>query len=159
MPFDAPFLLGPFTVDETGRLAPRDPRAMPAFLFRWRGRVVRARLGQEGECGFLTSRLMLGRVPSTAGALDPASRPRSFGLLHWLPHSLPAGWRLQLLADHRVLLEARLGIDLPITATGLLGRLAGFLLDLSPYLDLVEELGMASAEALAETGMAKTCPG
>ena len=48
MPFDAPFMLGPFAVDAEGRIAPRDPDAMPAFFFRWRGRVVRARLRQAG---------------------------------------------------------------------------------------------------------------
>ena len=142
MPFDAPFMLGPFTVDATGRLAPGGPTTMPAFLFRWRGRVVRARLGQtEAEHGRLTLRCVLGRVASTAGAAED-TRPRSFAALHWLRHELPAHWRLGLLPDHRLLLEAEADIVVPITAAGLVAELAGFVLALAPYLELLEEFGI-----------------
>ena len=44
MPFDAPFKLGPFTCDCQGRLSPCEEADMPAFLFRWRGRCVHARI-------------------------------------------------------------------------------------------------------------------
>ena len=72
MPFDVPSFLGPFSVDEHGRLAPRDPNALPAFLFRWRGRVIRARMrGAEPELGRLQLRSVLGRVPSSAGIITP----------------------------------------------------------------------------------------
>ncbi len=44
MTFDPPFRLGPFEVDSEGRLSPVVHEASPAFLFRWRDRVVRSRL-------------------------------------------------------------------------------------------------------------------
>ncbi len=46
MSFDAPFKLGPFSMDSEGRLSPRNPATPPVFLFRWHDRVVRARLDQ-----------------------------------------------------------------------------------------------------------------
>lgn len=154
MPFDAPFMLGPFSVDAEGRLAPRDPAALPAFVVRWRGRLIRARLGQSvPQHGRLVLLTVLARVPSTADATGPGSRGSSFAAMHLLRRSIPRSWRLTLLPDHRVLLEAGAEIALPITASGLLGELTCFLLALAPYLDLLESLGMA---APAEAGMVKT---
>jgi len=154
MPFDVPSMLGPFSVDEQGRLAPRDPNALPAFLFRWRGRVIRARMrGAEPQLGRLLLRSVLGRVPSSAGD-DPATRPASFAVLHWLPRELPPGWRLSLLPDHRILLDAGADIALPITASGLVVELAGFLLTLAPYLDLLE--GVGAFDSASAAGMANT---
>ena len=48
MPFDAPFKLGPFSVDSEGRLSPREPAAAPAFLFRWHNRVGTGATGSGG---------------------------------------------------------------------------------------------------------------
>ena len=152
MPFDAPFMLGPFLVDAQGRLAPRDPEALPAFLVRWRGRLIRARLRpSQSDLGRLLLRSVLGRVPSTADGADPALRPNSFAALRCLPRNLPAGWCLSLLPDHSVVLEAGADLPLPITASGLVAKLTSFLLRLGPYLDLLEELGVFDASAAAGT--------
>lgn len=153
MPFDAPFMLGPFAVDALGRLAPSDPTALPAFLFRWRGRVVRARFAQASpDRGHLLIRLTAGRVPSTASPHDPELRGRSFAVLRQLPHALPKDWRVFLLPDHGVRVEAESELALPITASDLLVELACFLLRLGPYLDVLEEEGIAGA-ALADGSM------
>jgi hypothetical protein len=143
MPFDAPFKIGPFFVDPAGRLMPSDPDAAPAFLFRWKDRVVRARLAQaDPVSGRLKLQVTIGRVPSTASTPDETLRPRSFALLHWLGRSAPAGWRLALLADHRVWLEAETPIALPITAVALVTELTRFALHLAPYIDLLDESGL-----------------
>jgi len=155
MPFDAPFMLGPFSVDAAGRLAPSGPTATPAFLFRWRGGVVRARLDQpEPDRGRLTLRCVLGRIPSTADRAD-GLRPQTFAALHWLPRELPPRWTIGLLPDHRVSLEAQTEIVVPITASGLIAELAGFVLALAPYLELLEELGVAPVPGSA-AGTVKT---
>ena len=92
MPFDAPFKLGPFTIDSEGRISPFEPHAVPGFLFRWRDRVVRARFAEaEPTAGRLMLQTMVARVPSTANTLDETVRPRSFDLVRWLEKSAPAG--------------------------------------------------------------------
>ena len=155
MPFDAPFTLGPFAVDAMGRLAPRGPDALPGFFFRWRGRMIRAKFEQiDATRGKLVLLATLGRVPSTANLRETGSRARSFELLHLLPRALPGPWRVVLLPDHRVLLEADTRVSLPITATDLLVELTRFSLDLAPYLDLFDEAGIAGAGV--ESGTAKT---
>ncbi len=144
MPFDVPFMLGPFSVDAMGRLAPRAPDAMPGFFFRWRGRLVRAKFEQmDPNRGQLVLLATLGRVPSTAHPRDSALRSHSFQLLHLLPRTLPGPWRVSLLPDHRVHLEANSHVTLPVTATALLVELTQFLLELAPYLDLLDEAGIA----------------
>ncbi|HUN44240.1 MAG TPA: hypothetical protein VMU81_28445 [Acetobacteraceae bacterium] len=149
MPFDAPFILGPFAVDARGRLSARGPTALPGFLFRWRGRVIRAKFVQdETGDGRLALTATLGRVPSTAGKSDPRIRPTSFQIIHLLPRVLPGRWRMVLLPDHRVRLEAEAHI-LPVTATELLAELTRFLLELAPYLDVLDEAGIAGTEAAA----------
>ena len=145
MPFDAPFKFGPFSVDAEGRLSPLAPQDDPAFLFRWRDRVTRARLMKEGADGRLVLQTTLGRVPSTAASPDETLRPRSFALLHWLPRSVPDEGQVQLRADHRVRLETSRRVALPITAAALISEITGFLLALSPYLDLVDEAGLSAA--------------
>jgi hypothetical protein len=143
MPFGAPFKLGPFTVDAGGRLSPGEPDDIPAFLFRWRGHLVRAWLAQASpNDGRLALRSTLGRVPSTASVSDETLRPRSFAVLRWLPRSVPSGWRVLLLADHRVWLESETRIALPITAAALVTEITRFLLALGPYLDLLDEEGL-----------------
>jgi hypothetical protein len=148
MSFDAPFKLGPFTVDSEGRLSPCESEKTPAFLFRWRDRVVHAWLAQaDPEDGRLALQSTLGRVPSTASAPDGTLRPRSFAMLHWLPRSVPPGWRVCLLADHRVWLETETRIALPITAAALITEITRFLLTLAPYLDLLDEVGLTALGA------------
>jgi hypothetical protein len=143
MPFDAPFKLGPFSVDSEGRLSPRETEAAPAFLFRWHDRVVRARLDQaDVETGRLILEVTLARVYSSASTPDETLRPRSFMLLHWLERAVPSDWRVVLLADHRVWLEAEPRVELPITAAGLITEITRFALDLAPYLELMDETGL-----------------
>lgn len=155
MPFDAPFMLGPFAVDALGRLSPRGPDDLPGFFFRWRGRMVRAKFEQSDPLrGRLVLSATLGRVPSTAGPRDPDNRRQSFQLLHLLPQVMPEPWRVLLLPDHRVQLEADSQVTLPITATDLLVELTRFVLELVPYLDLLDEAGIGAAPG--ESGKAST---
>ena len=144
MPFDAPFMLGPFAVDAMGRLAPRAPDAMPGFFYRWRGRVIRAKFDQsDPQNGRLILQATLGRVPSTASPQEPGARSQSFQLLRFLPRTLPDSWQVLLLPDHRIRLEADTRVALPITAADLLTQITEFSLELTPYLDLLEEAGIA----------------
>jgi hypothetical protein len=146
MPFNAPFKLGPFTVDPEGRLSPWECQTTPAFLFRWRGRLVRTRLIQHDPATdrlVLVAEVAVGRVPSTAGFGDEMRRPRSFALVHWLTRVMPAGWRVGLAPDHRVWLEAKMPLGVPATAVGLLTMVTCFVLDLAPYLELLDETGVS----------------
>jgi hypothetical protein len=155
MPFGAPFKLGPFTVDSGGRLSPGEPDKILAFLFRWRDHLVRARLAQASPSdGRLALQSTLGRVPSTAGASDETLRRRSFSVLRWLPRIVPPGWRVLLLADHRVRLETETCIALPITAAALITEITRFLLALGPYLDLLDEEGLTALGTEADDSRA-----
>jgi hypothetical protein len=157
-PDDTALTFGPFRVDAAGGLAPIEPAAPPRFTFRWRDRLVHASL-QEGEvpAGSLRLRAQLGRVPSSALPPEAARRPQSFTLLRSLPATLPQDWRVGLTPDHRVVLEAECHVALPITATGLVGEVTGFLLRLAPYLDVLDEVGLATSPEAA--GRVNTCPG
>jgi hypothetical protein len=148
MPFDAPFKLGPFMVDSEGRLWPGEPEAAPGFLFRWHDRVVRARLAQaDAAHGRIILQAAVARVPSTASTPDDTLRPRTFALLRWLERSVPPGWRVSLLADHRVWLESDRMIAMPITAAALMTEITCFLLELAPHLDLLDESGLTTVAA------------
>jgi hypothetical protein len=140
-PFTAPFSLGPFMVDAEGRLSP-GPERTPGFTVRWRERVLRARL--EAPAG-LRMQMALGRVPSSASARAGTLRPQSFALLRGLTRVLPGEWRVRLCADHSVLLETEAAVPLPITPTALVTEITCFLLAMAPYLDLLDEAGIASA--------------
>lgn len=143
MQLGASFKLGPFTVDAAGGLSPCDPAMAPAFLFRWHDRIVRARLDKaDNETGRLILQVTLARVSSSASTPDEMLRPRSFALLRWLERSTPPGWHVALLADHRVWLETATRIGLPITAAGLITEITRFALDLAPYLELMDEMGL-----------------
>ncbi len=85
---------------------------------------------------------MAGRVPFTAEA--PERRAPAFQALTHLPGALPRGWRLRLLPDHRVRLEAAAVLEEPSTA-GLVAALVRFALALDPYLDRLAEAGLGTA--------------
>jgi hypothetical protein len=138
MRITAPFTLGPFLVDAEGRLSP-GPERTPGFTVRWRGRAMHARLDPVG----LHMEVALGRVPSSASAEKGPLRTRSFALLHGLAPALPSGWRLRLCADHSVLIETDTAVPLPVTTTALVTGVTCFLLNLAPYLDLMDEAGIA----------------
>lgn len=157
MPFDAPFTLGPFTVDMQGRLLPTDTGQFPAFSLRWRSCGVEVSMarpavlpdgpGSVGE-GMISLHAMAGQVPSTAeGQPIPALARRAavFAALSALVPLLPAGWRMDLLADHSVRLSAEVALAMPTTATELLSAVTLFLLAAAPYLELLEESGVAAA--------------
>jgi hypothetical protein len=142
MPFDAPFRLGPFCVDADGRLSPGTPEMFPSFHVTWRGRGVQARLTGTGpRGGILALRAILGRVPSTGRPEEGQALPRraAFAAVRTLPGTLPPGWKVELLPDHRILAEAQDHLELPTRAENLVTELTLFLLRLAPYLDLLEE--------------------
>ncbi len=81
-------------------------------------------------------------MSSTASAPDESLRPRCFALVHWLEKTVPPTWRVRLLADHRVWMETDTPMDLPITAVCLITEITRFALDLVPYLELMDEIGL-----------------
>jgi len=148
MLFNAPFKLGPFLVDPEGRLSPCEPGAVPAFLFRWHGRVVRAHLDRaDAGTGELILQTTLGRVRSSASTPDETLRPKSFALVRWLERAVPTAWHVALLADHRVRLKTSTPVALPITAVVLVTEISRFALDLASYLELMDEVGLTVADA------------
>lgn len=133
--------LGPFAVAPDGLLRARDPAALPALRFAWRGRACDAEL--HGVALRLAS--MAARVPSSA---EPgADRARAFAELAALPGELPPGWKLRLLPDHRVQVEAEALLANPPTATSLIAELVRFALALDPFLDRLESAGIRGAVA------------
>jgi hypothetical protein len=158
MPLDAPFMLGPFTVDEGGRLTPSSPDRFPSFTMCWRGLPLHVRLANgpaaAGGKGCLDARTVLGRIPSTAGAgtaNGSASRERTLALLSRLQSLLPPGWRSGLLPDHRVQLDIAVELELPTTATALVTGVTLMLLTLAPYLDVLEDVGICALPATVGT--------
>ena len=149
-----PITLGPFAVDRDGLLHPRAPGVRPSLRFAWRGRRCEAAL--DGSALHLAS--LAARVPSTA---EPgADRAAAFAALAGLPSSLPQGWRIRLLPDHRIRLEQEAMLGSPPTATSLLAAMVRFALALNPYLDRLEESGIGSpGPGAAASGTAKTWPG
>lgn len=147
MLFDAPFRLGPFWVDGEGRLTLADPAARASFHFRLHGRLIHAWFDQaDPGSGRLTLQVVLARVRSTACAPDQMLRPRTFALLHQLAHIVPADWGMALLVDHRVRLETQAMIGWPITATGLVSELTRFAVQLAPYLELMDRVGLTVSD-------------
>ena len=119
MPFDAPFKLGPFSVDAAGRLSPCDPQrrrpSCSAGTTAWCGRGSIRRMSRPvvGAAGHTGARVQLRqRARRDAAAAQLA-------LLRWLSRRAadmaggPPG-------DHRVSLETDMPIGLPITAAGLI---------------------------------------
>ncbi len=145
MPFDTPFRLGPFLVDEAGGLMPppdRDAR----FTLRWRGCRVNAALRPTGanptapDSIALRLQAILGRVPSSAEAGAP-QRGALLAALHEITHHLQPGLSCGLSADHRVILHGETPMALPLTSRTLVTQVTRFLLDVAPYLDLTVESG------------------
>jgi hypothetical protein len=140
-----PLTLGPFRVGADGTLEPIASDPVPKFTCRWRRRTVHAKLlAGEAFDWRLHLRAPLARVPSSAGGDAAARRSPSFALLRDLPASLPEGWRIGLAADHRVMLEAERRASLPMTATALISEITCFLLELAPYLDVLDETGLTA---------------
>ncbi|MBR0673869.1 hypothetical protein [Neoroseomonas soli] len=137
--------LGPFAVMPDGGLAPRTADPAPALQFAWRGRACRAELSADG----LRIAADAARIPSTA---EPgADRRRAFAAVAGLPARLPAGWHARLLPDHRLRLEASAPLAAPANATALVASLVRFVLALDPYLDSLEEAGVAWSSGSART--------
>ena len=127
------FPLGPFIVEESGRLSFRSPEHMAGFSFAWRNRRFSALL-KEGTVSLTGA---LGKVPSSAAG--PARREAALALLRALPRALPKGWALRLTADHRIQIRATEPMAWPAHATDLMLPLVRFLLRLAPYLDLMDD--------------------
>jgi hypothetical protein len=126
---------GPFLVAEDGALT---PLRQPALRFAWRGRGCAVTFDAAG----IKLAAQAGAVPYTAER--PAVRPGAFAALGALPAALPAGWRMRLLPDHRVLLETTVPLRGEPTATALVSAMVGFALALDPYLDRLESAGVAA---------------
>jgi len=142
-----PLTLGPFTVAPDGVLQPREAGLRPALRFAWRGRRCEA----EFTGNSLRLAAIAARIPSTA---EPGSdRTGAFTALAALPRSLPPGWRLSLLPDHRIRLETAATLNTPPTATALIASMVRFALALDPYLDRLESACGTSS------GTVKTWPG
>ena len=140
MPFKEPFVLGPFSIDREGRLSPLRRDVSPGFSVRWQGRAVHAQMTRHDAGGSLSIYSSLGRIPSTA--TDPALRTACLAVLKGLAGALPDGWTLRMTPDHQPQLAAETEIGFPITVTDLVTELTSFLVDLSPYLDLLNQAGI-----------------
>lgn len=147
-PLAAPFPHGPFLVTADGALV---PLRAPALRFAWRGRPCEARIAQ----GQLRLSAAAGAVPYTAERA--ADRPGVFALVGALPAELPPGWRLRLLPDHRLRLEAQAALPVPITAIALVAAMVRFALTFDRYLDRLDSAGVAAVPGSA--GTVKTWPG
>jgi hypothetical protein len=142
--------LGPFRVDQQGLLSPADPDCFPRFAVRWRDRLVQAHMRQPSagntRHGTLNLSSRIGRVPSTAGPTpSAANRTTILDVLRQLPRLLPAGWRMRLMPDHSVLVEAQTELILPVSAISLVTEMSLFLLSLAPYLDVLDAEGIGAA--------------
>jgi len=135
--------LGPFKIDRAGMLSPATPESFPRFGVRWRGRVLHTGMRQchDHARGILELSIRIGRVPSSTG-LGAEQRRAALALAPLLPSLLPDGWALQLLPDHALLLQTSLAIALPVSAQGLVTELTSFLLQLTPYLDELDAVGL-----------------
>ncbi len=130
----APFPHGAFLVQPDGTL---HPHGSPALRFAWRGRPCEARIGT----GRVALSVLAGAVPYTAER--PAERSGALAEVTRLPSALPAGWRLRLLPDHRIRLEAERPLPEPPQAAALVTAMVACALALDPYLDRLEAAGAA----------------
>lgn len=135
-----PFPHGPFLVAPDGALRVEPERA-PTLRFAWRGRGCEARISG----GTVRLSAGAGAVPYTAERA--ADRPAALAAIGELPGDLPPGWRLRVLPDHRLRLEAEQPLPAPTTAIALVGAMVGFALALDVYLDRLESAGVESGTA------------
>ena len=138
----SPMPLGPFLIDETGRLTFRSTAVRSAFSFLWRGRRFSAEL--HGEVVGITA--TVARVPSTAAT--GILRQAAFENLRNLARLLPDGWKVSLSADHHIQIDMEEPMEWPASASALLQPLVRVLLRLAPYLDLLEELGLGAGSSV-----------
>ena len=149
MPFKEPFVLGPFSVDAAGRLSLARDDVPPRFSIKWRGRVVHVSLANDkSRTGCLHLQTGPGSIPSTA-VCDPERRLTALAVFRGLPRLVPSTWQFRVLPDHKARLEAVTAIAMPITVSGLATELASFLLDLDPYLDVLDAAGASHARGTA----------
>jgi len=127
------FPLGPFIVDDGGKLSFRTVEHGAGFSFSWRGRRFSALLKQ----GSVDLTGVVGRVPSSAGGA--ARREVAFAAARALPRLLPSGWALTLMPDHRLQIQAEERMAWPAYAADLIVPIVHFLLRIAPYLDLMDE--------------------
>ncbi len=128
--------LGPFVVEDGTRLRFREPGCRPQFSFQWRKRRFDVVLA-DGEIAMSG---VLGKIPSTSGGGE--TREHVFALLRGLTGCLPPGWALRLTPEHRIQVASDQSIDWPTSAVALLQPVVAFLLQLAPFLDLLEEEGV-----------------
>lgn len=141
---------GPFLVGTDGSLTPVRDASM-RFAWRGRGCVVTLSDGQ------ISLTAQAGAVPYTAE--QRGARPGAFAALGAMPGDLPDGWRLRVLPDHRVRLEAAFDLQGDTSATALVSAMVSFALALDPYLDRLESAGLAASPVTADgvaEGMVKT---
>ena len=131
--------LGSLDVDALGRIFLRDG-GTGGFCFRWRGRPVTLQVRGAASGCRLRLNAQAGRVPSSA--LAAGRRPDALQLVRLLGGVLPEGWRLRLLADHRLEVEAEEDLPEPVLIGGLLVPATRFAIRLGPALDLLDEHGM-----------------
>jgi hypothetical protein len=59
--------------------------------------------------------------------------------------ALPPGFRLRLLPDHRLRLEARAVLATPASAVAMVTAMVGFVLTLGPWLAALDQAGVTGA--------------
>ncbi len=128
-------VMGPFEVDNSGVLFPRDEDAPPCFSFEWRGRQMAARL----DGAVLRLRARAGLVPSSVAGVP---RMPVFDVIRNLPRALPDHWKVTLEPSHAIRIEVELQLDGNVTASSLMTAVTAQMLELGPYLDLLEETGV-----------------
>jgi hypothetical protein len=131
-----PMPLGPFLVEGSGQLKFRTPDTAPEFSFLWRKRCFNVKLATDS----LSFAVPIGRLPSTSKG--QAQRDAAMAVLRALGRQLPVGWRIHLLADHRIQLDARQHLQWPATAAALLTPIVRLVLQIAPLLDLIDETGL-----------------
>ena len=74
---------------------------------------------------------------------------------------VPSGWEISLAADHSVRLSLDAALELPTTASVLVTTVTSLFLELAPYLDVLDDGGIAALPRSASeaTGTANAWPG